>query len=174
MTAPKAANVLQGDPSRAADARLAVVIAKFNAPVVELLEQGCFAALEQAGIDIGRTTLVRVPGAFELPLVARELAVSGHYEAVIALGAVIRGETPHFDYVCDSAARGILEAGLDARVPVLFGVVTTDSAEHAFARADPERLDRGGDCALAALEMIALMRELGGNRDAGPEPGGAS
>lgn len=170
MTTPKRPRTLEGEPARATDARLAVVIAKFNTPVVELLERGCLAALEKAGVDVGATTLARVPGAFELPLVARELAASGRYEAVIALGAVIRGETPHFDYVCDAAAQGILAAGLDTRVPVLFGVVTTNTAEHAFDRADPERLDRGGDCALAALEMIALMRELG----AGPGPGGGS
>lgn len=170
MSTPKTATTIEGDPARATDAGLAIVIAKFNTPVVELLERGCFAALEKAGVDVGATTLVRVPGAFELPLVARELAASGRYEAVIALGAVIRGETPHFDYVCDAAAQGILAAGLDTRVPVLFGVVTTDTAEHAFHRADPERLDRGGDCAIAALEMIALMREVG----AGPGSGGSS
>jgi len=153
-------NAIEGDPADAKDARLAVVISRFNAPVVELLEAGCFSALEAAGVDVGSVVLVRVPGAFELPLVARELAFADRFDAVIALGAVIRGETPHFDYVCDAANQGILKAGLDAGIPVIFGVVTTDTAEHAFARARPEELDKGGDAARAALEMVAVMREV--------------
>lgn len=140
--------------------RLAIAISSFNQPVIELLEQGCMAALNEAGLAPEQVTLVRVPGAFELPLACQRLALSGQFDALIALGAVIRGETPHFDYVAEAVERGVLDIQLSFELPVIFGVLTTDTAEQAFARARPEEGDKGGDAARAALEMISVLRQL--------------
>jgi 6,7-dimethyl-8-ribityllumazine synthase len=104
--------------------------------------------------------LVRAPGAFELPLLARKLAASGRHDAVIALGCVIRGDTAHFDFVAGEAARGIADASRDTGVPVIFGVLTTENVEQALERADPARMDKGGEAMDAALEMVRVLRGI--------------
>jgi len=144
----------------AAQCRVAIAAARFNADIVEQMVAGAVAAWERQGGSADSLTLVRAPGAFELPLVARKLAATGRYDAVVALGCVIRGDTPHFDFVAAEAARGIAEAARDTGVPVIFGVLTTENIEQALERADPERMDKGGEALDAALEMAQLLRQI--------------
>jgi 6,7-dimethyl-8-ribityllumazine synthase len=144
----------------AAPLRVALVAARFNDFIVDQLVAGATAAWERHGGEAGNLTLVRVPGAFELPLAARELARTARYDAVVALGCVIRGDTPHFDYVAGEAARGIAQAGYDTGVPVIFGVLTTENADQALERAATDRMDKGGESLEAAVEMALLLREV--------------
>jgi 6,7-dimethyl-8-ribityllumazine synthase len=146
--------------SAAADCRVAIVAARFNADIVEKMVAGAVAAWERQGGDAAGLSLVRAPGAFELPLVARKLAETGRYDAVVALGCVIRGDTAHFDFVAGEAARGIADAAADTGVPVIFGVLTTENVEQALERADPARMDKGGEALDAALEMAQLVRRI--------------
>jgi 6,7-dimethyl-8-ribityllumazine synthase len=140
--------------------RFAIVAAKFNREVVDLLVEGAIEGFRKQGVSDSAFDLVRVPGAFELPLVCRRLAASGKYLAIVALGAVIRGDTDHYDYVCDAACRGILDANLTTGVPVIFGVLTCDNDEQAMARAGGAHGNKGFDAALAALEMVNLLKKL--------------
>jgi 6,7-dimethyl-8-ribityllumazine synthase len=142
--------------------RIALVAARFNHFVVDQLLAGALQALAAAGVRDGDLDLVRVPGAFEIPLTARKLAASRRYDAVIALGAVIRGDTPHFDFVAGECARGVAQAALDTGVPVLFGVLTCDSLEQATERAGGKAGNKGADAAAAAVEMVDLLRKLDG------------
>ena len=144
-----------------AGARIAIVAARFNDPVVSRLIEGALDTLDRHGLSRDETLVVRVPGAFELPLAARWIARSREAEAVVALGAVIRGDTPHFDYVCAEAARGIQAASTDTDVPVIFGVLTCDDRVQADARVGGEHGHKGSEAALAALEMVSLRRRLG-------------
>jgi 6,7-dimethyl-8-ribityllumazine synthase len=146
--------------SAAASLRVALVAARFNDFIVDQLVAGATSAWERHGGEVARLTLVRVPGAFELPLAARELARSGRHDAVVALGCVIRGDTPHFDYVAGEAARGIAQAGYDTGVPVVFGVLTTENVDQALERAGLDRMDKGGESLEAAIEMALLLREV--------------
>ena len=141
-------------------ARIAIVAAQFNALVMEKLLNGALDALYAQGMRNENLTLVRVPGAFEIPLTVKKLAASGVYDAVIALGAVIRGETPHFDFVAGECARGISQVALETGVPVAFGVLTCNTLQQALARAGGNAGDKGADAALAALQMAGLLREL--------------
>lgn len=150
---------LEGTPS-GKGMRIAIVAARFNHFVVDKLVAGALETLGQAGVRPEDIDLVRVPGAFELPLVAKRLASSKRYEAVITLGAVIRGGTPHFDYVCNECARGVNDASLGTGVPVLFGVLTCDDMQQANERAGGAHGNKGADCALAALEMVDLLAKL--------------
>lgn len=138
--------------------KVAVAVARFNSRVTELMWQGCQAALAEHGVE--DITLVRVPGAFELPLTSRWLVDCGQYDAVIALGAVVRGETAHFDFISAECTRGLGQVGLDSGIPVAFGVLTPENGEQAMERADPARKDKGREAALAALEMMALRTEI--------------
>lgn len=142
--------------------RIVIAVARFNAPITSQLLQGCRAALADAGLGDDDIRTVHVPGAWELPLVCRQLAASGNYEAVIALGAVIRGETAHFDFISAECARGLMQVSLETDVPVAFGVLTPENSEQALERADPARKNKGREAALAALEMIALKAEIDG------------
>lgn len=143
--------------------RIAIAVSRFNSRVTDLLLDGCRRALLECGVDESSVDVAPVPGAWELPLACRTLAGSGQYHAVIALGAVVRGETFHFEIISAECARGLQQAGLDTGVPVAFGVLTTDDGEQALERADPARRDKGREAALAALEMAALVeRETGG------------
>jgi 6,7-dimethyl-8-ribityllumazine synthase len=141
--------------------RFAIVSARFNAEVVDRLLEGAVEGLKKHGIADSSVDVVRVPGAFELPLIAQRLGKSGKYSAVICLGAVIRGDTDHYDYVCTSAATGILQAGLNCGIPVIFGVLTCDNEEQAFDRAGGKEGNKGFDAAVAAIEMVNLFRKLG-------------
>ena len=144
-----------------AGARVGIVAARFNDGVVSRLIDGALDTLARYGLDRAEVPVVRVPGAFELPLAARWLARRGDLDAVIALGAVIRGDTPHFDYVCAEAARGIQAASVETDVPAIFGVLTCDDRAQADARAGGGHGNKGSEAALAALEMVSLRRRLG-------------
>ena len=140
--------------------RVALVAARFNADIVDAMVEGAQAAWLRQGGDPDSLLLVRVPGAFELPLAARKLAASGRFDAVIALGCVIRGDTAHFDFVAGEAARGIADAARDTGVPVIFGVLTTENVEQAVERASPARMDKGCEAMEAALEMALVLTAI--------------
>ena len=143
-----------------ADLDVAVVVSRYNADVVQRLLDGAVARLRSHGITSDRITVVQVPGAWELPLACRRLAEAGGHQAVVALGCVIRGGTPHFEYVCKEAARGITRASIDSGVPVSFGVLTTDTHEQAMERAGGSHGNKGAEAADAAVEMAGLIRSL--------------
>lgn len=138
----------------------ALVVARFNSFITESLLEGCLDGLRRHGVDMDAVDIVKVPGSFEIPLAARKAAASGRYDAVICLGAVIRGATPHFDYVCEQCARGIADAARDTGVPTIFGVITTDTIEQAIERAGTKSGNKGWDAALAAIEMAHVNRQL--------------
>jgi 6,7-dimethyl-8-ribityllumazine synthase len=144
----------------AGDLRVALVAARFNDFVVEPLIRGALDALKRHGMGEQQIDIVRVPGAFDIPVVARKLALSRRYQALIALGAVIRGDTPHFDYVAGECAAGIARIALESGVPIAFGVLTTDSVEQATDRAGGKAGNKGADAALVAMEMANLLRRL--------------
>ncbi|ADU52072.1 6,7-dimethyl-8-ribityllumazine synthase [Thermaerobacter marianensis DSM 12885] len=140
--------------------RLAVVVARYNRPVTAALLAGAQDALRRQGVPAEAVDVVWVPGSFELPVTARRLAASGRYHAIVALGAVLKGETAHFEYVAGAAAQGLLQAGLSTGVPVIFGVLTCETLEQALDRTGLRAGDRGAEAALAALEMANLFRTL--------------
>jgi 6,7-dimethyl-8-ribityllumazine synthase len=142
--------------------RLALAVSRFNEAITEKLLDGALEALDRAGADEDRLTVERVPGAWELPLIAQALAGSGDYDAVICLGAVIRGDTPHFDYVAGECARGLQQVQIGSGVPVVFGVLTTDTVEQAEERSGGKHGNKGADAALTAIEMARLMERLRG------------
>jgi len=152
--------VIEGDFSAPKDAAFAIVAARFNEFIVARLIDGAIDGLTRHGVPRDSITLIRTPGAFELPLALRWAAKSGKFGAVIALGAVIRGSTPHFDYVCSEAQRGAGAASQETGVPVIFGVLTTDTIEQAVERAGTKAGNKGFDAALAAVEMVNLERSL--------------
>lgn len=139
-----------------ADLRIAVVRGRFNEPIGAGLLAACLERLAALGVAPGRTTLVSVPGALEIPLALQKLAATGHYDALIALGAVVRGDTYHFEVVSNESAAGITQVQLDAGVPVANGILTTDTEEQALARVR----QKGADCADVAVEMANLAREI--------------
>jgi 6,7-dimethyl-8-ribityllumazine synthase len=142
------------------DARLAIVAARFNEEIVNVLLEGCLRRIATLGLDESRADVHRVPGAFELPLAAKLLARTKRFNAIICLGCVIRGETPHFDYVAAEAARGIQRVALDEAVPVIFGVLTTNTEEQARDRAGGKHGHAGERAADAAADMIALAASV--------------
>lgn len=149
----------QGDFS-AAGARFAIVASRFNSFIVERLSQAALDTLRRHGVGDDSVEMIQVPGAFELPFVVKRAAGGGRYDAVIALGAVIRGSTPHFDYVAGSCARGLSEVALTCNVPVAFGVLTVDTIEQAIERAGTKAGNKGADAAQSAIEMVSLLRKL--------------
>lgn len=151
--------VIEGELT-ARDLRFGIVMTRFNEFVVEPLLRGALDALKRHGATEKQIEIVRVPGAFDMPIVVRKLAMSRRYEALIALGAVIRGQTPHFDYVAGECASGLARIALESGVPVGFGVLTTDTMEQAVDRAGGKAGNKGADAALAALEMANLLRRL--------------
>jgi 6,7-dimethyl-8-ribityllumazine synthase len=151
---------LTGEPAAAKDARFAIVAARFNEWIVERLIEGATDALRSHGVPEANVVVLRVPGAFEIPLACKRMAASGKVNGVIALGCIIRGATPHFDYVASAAAQGCEEAALATGVPVAFGVLTTDNVEQATERAGAKLGNKGAEAALAALEMVALARSV--------------
>ena len=143
-----------------AEGRFAIVAARFNGFITESLVNGALDTLRRHGIDSGNVHLVRVPGAFEMGPVIRQLCQRGQYAAVIALGAVIRGATPHFDFVAGECARACAAAANETGVPVAFGVLTTDTIEQAIERAGTKAGNKGAEAAATAIEMANLMRQL--------------
>jgi 6,7-dimethyl-8-ribityllumazine synthase len=152
-------NVIEGHLV-AQDARFAVVVSRFNEFITNKLLGGALDALRRQGVNMDQVTVVWCPGSFEIPLVAKKLASSGNYDAVICLGAVIRGATTHYDLVASGVTRGIEQVALDTGIPTIFGVITTDTIEQAIERAGTKAGNKGSDAALAAIEMVHLFRQL--------------
>ncbi len=140
--------------------KFGILVARFNSFIAERLVEGAIDTLVRSGASDDDITVVRVPGAYEIPLIAQKMARSGNYDAVICLGAVIRGATPHFDFVAGEAAKGIAMASLDADLPIIFGILTTDTIEQAIERAGTKAGNKGSDCASAAIEMVSLLGQF--------------
>ena len=140
--------------------RFGIIASRFNDFITDRLVGGAIDALTRSGAEDADIDLVKVPGAFEIPMVALRMAKSNKYHAIVCLGAVIRGATPHFDYVCAEASKGIAQVGMETQVPVIFGIVTTDSIEQAIERAGTKAGNKGWDAALSAIEMANLYQTL--------------
>ena len=145
---------------RAEGARFAIVVGRFNSFIVEHLLNGAVDTLVRHGAERGEIDVIYVPGAFEIPLAAQRAAASKRYEAVITLGAVIRGSTPHFDYVAGECAKGVANVALGQDMPVVFGVLTVDSIEQAIERAGTKAGNKGAEAALTAIEMVDLLKQI--------------
>ena len=139
----------------------AIVASRFNHFVVDRLLEGALDALARHGADLGKVTVVRVPGSFEIPVAAKRIAASKKHDAVICLGAVIRGGTPHFDFIAAEVTKGIAQAGMETGVPIIYGVITPDTLEQAIERAGTKAGNKGFDAAVSAIEMANLFRSLG-------------
>lgn len=153
-------NLVEGKVVAPKGMKVGIVASRFNEIIVNKLLSGAVDGLVRHGVDENNITAAWVPGAFELPLVAKKMALSGSYDAVICVGAVIRGDTSHYDLVCNETAKGIAQASLSTGVPVLFGIVTTENIEQAIARAGSKAGNKGYDCALSAIEMVNLISQL--------------
>lgn len=151
--------IIEGD-FLGASARYALVVARFNSFVVDKLVEGALDTLRRHGVKDADVTLVRAPGAWELPVLTRHVLASGKFDAVIALGAVIRGGTPHFEYVAGECVKGLSVVSLESQIPVAFGVLTVDTIEQAIERAGTKAGNKGSEAALSALEMVSVIRKL--------------
>ncbi len=140
--------------------RFGIVISRFNDFICDRLLGGALDALKRSGGSEEQIDVFKVPGAFEIPLLAKQVAISGRYDAVICLGAVIRGATPHFDYVASEVSKGIASVSLETSIPIAFGVLTTDTLEQAIERAGSKAGNKGWDAAMAAIEMVNLIRQV--------------
>lgn len=145
----------------ASDLKVGIVVARFNEFITSRLLGGAEDALKRHGISEGNVEVAWVPGAFEIPLIAKKMAESGKYDAVITLGTVIRGSTSHYDYVCNEAAKGVSSASMTSGIPVIFGILTTDTIEQAVERAGTKAGNKGWEAAVSAIEMANLMKSLG-------------
>ncbi|MBU2737319.1 6,7-dimethyl-8-ribityllumazine synthase [Acidithiobacillus concretivorus] len=140
--------------------RFVLLVSRFNSFITQQLEQGAIDGLRRHGASDEQIHVVYVPGAYEIPLVAQKLARSGNYDAVLCLGAVIRGGTPHFDYVAGEVSKGVAQVAMDTGIPVIFGILTTDSIEQAIERAGTKAGNKGFDAAMTALEMVQLLGQI--------------
>ena len=156
----KEINVVEGKVVAPEGMKVAIVASRFNEIIVNKLLGGAVDGLVRHGVEEDNITAAWVPGAFEIPVVASKLAQSGKYDAVICVGAVIRGQTSHYDYVCNEVSKGIAQVSLSTGIPVLFGIVTTENIEQAIARAGSKAGNKGYDCALSAVEMVNLMAQI--------------
>ena len=156
----KQIQVLEGKVVAPEGMKVGIVASRFNEIIVNKLLGGAVDGLVRHGVEEENITAAWVPGAFEIPLTASKMAKSGKYDAVICVGAVIRGDTSHYDYVCNEVSKGVAQAGLSSGVPVLFGVVTTENIEQAIARAGSKAGNKGYDCALSAIEMVNLLGQM--------------
>ncbi|HAO89038.1 MAG: 6,7-dimethyl-8-ribityllumazine synthase [Pseudomonadales bacterium] len=150
---------IEGDYQNAS-ARYGIAVARFNSFIVDRLLEGALDALQKHGVMDRDITIVKVPGAYELPLATKMMVSAGEYDGIIALGAVIRGGTPHFDYVAGECVKGLSQVGLDSGLPVTFGVLTVDSIEQAIERAGTKAGNKGAEAAMTAIEMVSLSRQL--------------
>ena len=141
-------------------ARYGILVARYNSFIVDRLLDGALDALRKHGVQDRDISLVKAPGAYELPLIAKKMADSGSYDAIVALGAVIRGGTPHFEYVAGECIKGLSQVGLNSGLPIAFGVLTVDSIEQAIERAGSKAGNKGEEAALTAIEMLSLSRQL--------------
>lgn len=153
-------NTLEGMLVAKEGMKVGIVVARFNEFITNKLLGGAVDGLTRHGVADENITTAWVPGAFEIPLVAEKMAKSGKYDAIICLGAVIRGATSHYDYVCNEVSKGVAQVGLQAEIPVLFGVVTTENIEQAIERAGTKAGNKGYDCALSAIEMANLIQQI--------------
>ena len=144
----------------AGDAKFCILAGRFNSFIVERLVEGAVDALVRHGTSRENIEIVRVPGAYEMPISAQRIAQTGRYDSIIALGAVIRGSTPHFDFVAGECSKGLAQVGLAADLPIIFGVLTTDTIEQAVERAGTKAGNKGAEAALTAIEMISLFNKL--------------
>ncbi|RMA97064.1 6,7-dimethyl-8-ribityllumazine synthase [Hydrogenothermus marinus] len=138
----------------------AIVVGRFNSLITEKLLEGAIDCIERHGGNIDNITVVRVPGSFEIPLIAKKLAKTKKYDAIICLGAVIRGSTPHFDFVANETTKGIAQVSLETEVPISYGILTTDTIEQAIERAGTKMGNKGFDAALTAIEMVNVLKEI--------------
>jgi 6,7-dimethyl-8-ribityllumazine synthase len=152
-------NLIEGD-TNINNAKVGVVASRFNSFIVDRLLEGCIGTLKTAGLDDRSIMVVRVPGAFELPVAAKSLISKGGCDAVIALGTIIRGETPHFEYIANECSHGLAQVALEQDTPVIFGVLTVDNSEQAMDRAGSEESNKGAEAAKAAIEMINVLRKI--------------
>ena len=153
-------NYLEGKVVAKEGMKVAIVASRFNEIIVNKLLGGAVDGLVRHGVEEENITAAWVPGAFEIPVVAQKLAQSKKYDAVICVGAVIRGDTTHYDYVCNEVSKGVAQVGLSTGVPVLFGIITTENVEQAIARAGSKAGNKGYDCALSAIEMVNLLDQM--------------
>ena len=153
-------NVLEGKVVAPEGMKVGIVASRFNEIIVNKLLGGAVDGLVRHGVEDENITAAWVPGAFEIPTATSKMAASGKYDAVICVGAVIRGDTTHYDYVCNEVSKGIAQVGLATGVPVLFGVITTENIEQAISRAGSKGGNKGYDCALSAIEMVNLLRQM--------------
>ena len=144
----------------AGDVKIGIVVARFNDFITSRLLGGAIDGLQRHNVNEDNIDVAWVPGAFEIPLIASKMAKSGKYDAVLCLGAVIRGATSHYDYVCNEVSKGIAQVSLNAEIPVMFGILTTDNIEQAIERAGSKAGNKGFECATGAIEMINLIREI--------------
>jgi len=142
------------------EGNFAIVCARFNSFIVDSLEAGAIDALKRHGVPESSITLAKVPGAYEMPLVIQQMAQSGQYDAIIGLGAVIRGSTPHFDFVAGEASKGMANVALDHGIPVINGVLTTNTIEQAIERAGTKAGNKGAEAAISAIEMVSLLKKI--------------
>ncbi len=156
----KEINLLEGKVVAKKGMKVGIVASRFNEIIVNKLLGGAVDGLVRHGVDEKNITAAWVPGAFEIPIVAQKMALSGKYDAIICVGAVIRGDTSHYDYVCNEVSKGIAQVSLSSKVPVLFGIVTTENIEQAIARAGSKAGNKGYDCALSAVEMVNLLDQM--------------
>lgn len=153
------AKIIEGS-LQAKGVKVGLIVSRFNSFICDRLLEGAIDTLLRHGAEDKDLTVVKVPGAFEIPLVARKMAASANYDAVVCLGAVIRGATPHFDFVSSEVSKGIASVGLDSGIPVIFGVLTTDTIEQAVERAGTKAGNKGSEAAACAIEMVDLCRSL--------------
>jgi len=153
------AKTIEGQKS-AQGLRIGIVVSRYNQFITEKLLEGALDGIKSHGGDPEAATIVRVPGAFEIPLIVEKLAASGRYDALVCLGAVIRGDTPHFDYVCDAVTRGIGDAVQTHKIPISFGVLTTDNVQQAMERAGTKDANKGYEALLTAVEMVNVVRQI--------------
>jgi 6,7-dimethyl-8-ribityllumazine synthase len=159
MTTKSGPKIVEG-ALNAKGLKFAIVASRFNHFIVDRMVEGCLDALERHGCDLSACELFRVPGSFELPVMVRKIAENSKFDGVIALGAVIRGATPHFDYIAAEVTKGLAQAALETVRPVAYGVITTDTIEQAIERAGTKSGNKGADAALSAIEMANLFKKL--------------
>lgn len=154
-------NTIEGKVVAPQGMKVCLIAARFNSFIVQKLVDGAVDGLVRHGVDEGNVTLAWAPGAFEIPVAAKKAATSGKYDAVICLGAVIRGSTTHYEMVCAESAKGVAHVGMETGLPVLYGIITTENIEQAIERAGSKAGNKGYDCALSAIEMVNMLASLG-------------
>ena len=154
-------NIIEGNFTGANGMNVAIVVTRWNEFITGKLKEGAVDTLIRQGVSDENITIVWCPGAYEIPLTAKKLVATSKYDAVICLGAVIRGSTPHFDYVCQAVNKGVSEVGMSFGIPAIFGVLTTDNIEQAIERAGTKAGNKGAEAAMAAIEMVSLLGNIG-------------